>query len=105
MNLAGVHAVGSSEISDRFFAAMEIIYSFFSPTTLKRVIDTRWSAHYACVKALQVGLDGVVDALDKLCDSNENLDTRGDAHGILDAIQSLTFFFCNILEGYSARIT
>jgi len=58
------------------------IYSFFSasihrwavlvkhvPTALKREIDTRWSAHYASAKALDVGVDGVVDALDELCGS------------------------------------
>ena len=33
LNLAGVHAVGSSELSDRFFAVVEIIYSFFSAST------------------------------------------------------------------------
>jgi len=39
------------------------------PTALKREIDTRWSAHYASAKALDVGVDGVVDALDELCGS------------------------------------
>jgi len=104
------HAVGSSKLSDRFFAVVERIYSFFSASThryrpflwntyplstaLKRVIDTRWSAHYASVKALDVGIDGVVDPLNAICDSNEDLDTHGDAHGIfiLDAIQSFAFF-------------
>jgi len=64
--------------SDSFFAVVDRIYSFFSasthrwpvlvkhvPTALKRAIDTRWSAHYASVKALDVGIDGVVDALDQ----------------------------------------
>ena len=53
-----------------------------------------WSAHYASVKALHVGIDGVVDPLNALCDSNEDLDTHGDAHGIfiLDAMQSFAFF-------------
>ena len=33
-----------------------------------------------------------MDALEELCNPSENLNTRGDAHGILEAIQSFTFF-------------
>jgi len=35
-----------------------------------------------------------IGPLNALCESNEDLDTHGDAHGIfiLDAIQSFTFF-------------
>jgi len=55
---------------------------------LKPVIDARWSAHYASVKGLHVGIDGVVDPFIELCNSSEDLDTHGDARGIfiLDAI-------------------
>ena len=105
-----LQAVGSSKLSDRFFAVMERIYSFFSasthryrpslwstyplPIALKPVVDTRWIEHHASVKELHVGIDGVVDPLNALCDSNEDLDDHGDAHGIfiLDAIQSFAFF-------------
>ena len=66
INLAGVHAVASSEHSATFFAFVERVYSIlFSastqrwevllkhvPIVVKRVIDTRWSAHYEVVKAL-----------------------------------------------------
>ena len=104
LNLAGVHAVGSSEVSETFFAVVERIYSFFSssthrwevlrkyvPNTVKRVIDTRWSAHYEAVKALQKSFIDVVGALNELCDQNENIDTRGQSRGILDAIQRFSF--------------
>ena len=30
LNLAGVHAVGSSQLSDRFFAVLERLYGFFA---------------------------------------------------------------------------
>ena len=33
LNLAGVHSVGSSEVSETFFDAVERIYSFFSAST------------------------------------------------------------------------
>jgi len=61
------------------------------PNVVKRVTDTRWSAHYEAVKTLQQYLIDVVGALNKLCDQNENIDTRGQARGILDAIQRFSF--------------
>ena len=87
LNLAGVYAVGSLEVSETFFAVAERIYSCFSdsthrwevllkyvPSVVKRVIDTRWSAHYEAVKALQRCFVDVVGALNELCDKNENID-------------------------------
>ena len=59
---------------------------------VKRVIDTRWSAHYEAVKALQQCFFDVVGALNKLCDQNENIDTRGHAREILHSIQRFSFF-------------
>ena len=64
-----------------------------APITLKRVIDTQWSAHRAAVNALHTGFDEIMYALEELCNPSENLNTRGDAHGILEAIQSFTFFY------------
>ena len=102
--LAGVHSMKSSEISETFFAAVERIYSFFSasthrwevllkyaPNVVKQVIDTGWSAHYEAVKALQQCFVDVVGALNELCDQKENIDTRGQARGILDVIQRFSF--------------
>jgi len=84
--------VGSSEVSETFFAVVKRIYSFFSasthrwevllkdvPNVVKRVTGTRWSAHYEAVKALQQYFIDVVGALNKLCNQNENIDTRGQA--------------------------
>ena len=105
LNFAGVHAVGSSQLSEKFFAVLERLYAFFAaspyrwgvllkhaPITLKRAIDTRWSSHRAAVNALHIGFDEIMDALEELCNPSENLNTRGDAHGILEAIQSFTSF-------------
>ena len=77
-NLAGVHAVGLSQLSDRFSAVLERLYAFFAaypdrwgvllkhaPIALKRVIDTRWSAHHAAVKALHAGFDWIMDVLEQ----------------------------------------
>ena len=90
LKLTGVHAVGSSEVSEIFFAVVERIYSFFSashrwevllkyvPNVVKRVVDTRWSAHCEAESASACFVD-VVGALNELCDPNENIDTRGQA--------------------------
>ena len=43
------------------------------------------------MKAFQQCFVGVVGALNKLCVRNENIDTRGQARGILDAIQRFSF--------------
>ena len=104
LNLAGVHALASSEHSATFFAVVERVYSFFSASTqrwevllkhvlivVKRVIDTRWSAHYETAKALQHYFLDVISALNELCDQNKNIDTRGQVPGILDAIQQFSF--------------
>ena len=60
------------------------------PIVVKRVIYTRWSAHYEAVKALLHYFLDVLSALNKLCDKNENIDTR-KARCILDAIQRFSF--------------
>ena len=76
---------------------------------VKRVIDTRCSAHYEAVKALQQCFVNVVGALNKLCDQNESINTRGQACGILDAIQRFSFvsflqFWLKVLrESYDAQ--
>ena len=102
---SGVHAMALPEHSASFFGVVERVYSFFSastqrwevllkhvPIVVKRVIDTRWSAHYKAVKALQHYLFDVVSALNELCDQNENVDTRGQlVCGILDAIYRFSF--------------
>ena len=78
------------------------------PIVVKRVIYTRWSAHYKTVKALLHYFLDVVSALNELCDQNENIDTL-EARGILDAIQQFSFvsflqFWMQILkESYDTQ--
>ena len=59
--------------------------------SLKRVVDTRWSANYQSVNAIFKGFSNVLDALDELCDDNENIDTRDDARIISDLITRFSF--------------
>ena len=105
LNLAGVHSVASSKHSATFFVVVERVYSFFSastqkwkvllkhvPIVVKRVIGTRWSAHYEAVKALQHYFLDVVSALNELCDQNKNIDTRGQARGYWIQFSNFTLF-------------
>ena len=63
----------------------------YVPNVVKRLIDTRWSALYEAVKSLQQCFVDVVGTLNEFCDQNKNIDTRGQARGILDAIQRFSF--------------
>ena len=58
---------------------------------MKRVIGTRWSAHYKAVKSLKESLSGILAALDELSSLDENMNTRGDALSLHKAV--LTFSF------------
>jgi len=51
-------------------------------THVLTVVDTRRSVRYESVKALHLGIDGIVRALEGLCYQNENVDTRGQAHDV-----------------------
>ena len=106
--------MGSSEVSKTFFAVVERIYSFFSasthrwevllkyvPNVVKRVTDTRWSAHYEAVKALQQYFIDVVGASNKLCDQNE---TRTSAWNLGCNSEFFLCFFFTILVGSPKRI-
>ena len=111
--------MGSSEVSETLFAVVEkglfLLFCLYLqmlkhvPNVINRVIDTRWSARYEAVRALQQCFIGVVVALNELCDQKENIDTRGQALGILNAIQHFSFvsflqFWLEILkESYDTQ--
>ena len=43
------------------------------------------------MKALHLGIDGIVIALEELCDQNKIAGSRGQAHDVLDEIQCVSF--------------
>jgi len=43
------------------------------------------------VKALHLDIDGILSALEELCDQNKIAGSRGQAHDVLDAIQRVSF--------------
>lgn len=104
LNLAGVHAGSESVNSITFFGTVERVYTFFSssthrwdvlmsglPKTVKRVVDTRWSARKDAVEVIHSHFDKVIDALESLTDPAENADTRGDANIVITSISNFTF--------------
>ncbi|KAK5642823.1 hypothetical protein RI129_008990 [Pyrocoelia pectoralis] len=105
LNLCGVHSFACVPSSVTCFSTLEKLYSFFSVSThrweiliqkvgktLKRLSDTRWSAHHASVKAVRQNVEQLVLTLEEMCDpSKENLDTRSAASVLLPAICDFTF--------------
>ncbi|XP_047135467.1 uncharacterized protein LOC124812640 [Hydra vulgaris] len=58
--------------------------------SVKRLSTTRWSAHYNAVKPLQENFEKFIEAIEALCSTNENLDTRGAAESLLPATKGLS---------------
>ena len=50
--------------------------------TVKRLAETRWSAHYEAVKPVFKCFKKIFDIIENLCDSSETLDTRGAAQNL-----------------------
>jgi len=99
LNLAGVHAVGSSELItfSQLWKGYTLFFGLYScllknvPIVVNRVINARWSEHYESVKALHLDIDGIVSALEEFNDQNANVDTRGQAHDVFDTIENVSF--------------
>lgn len=104
VNLCGVHSFAENALCVLFFGTLEQIFAFFSASThrrdvllnhcdcsVKRLSTTRWSAHYAAVKAVEENFDKVIAAIEELCDPQENVDTRGSAQSLLPAVCNFTF--------------
>lgn len=104
LNLVGVHAAGAGVDSITFFGVVEKLFTFFSasthrwdilkafvPKTVKRLVETRWSARHDAVTAIKCHYDELYEALERLTDQTENSDTRGDAGTLLSSISTFTF--------------
>ncbi|KAM3962942.1 zinc finger MYM-type protein 1-like [Aphomia sociella] len=117
LNLCGVHAFACVPFSVTCFGTVEKLYSFFSSSTqrwqllkektgkkLKRLSDTRWSAHYESVKVVKENIETIVSSLEHFQDPTKaNLDTRSGAILLLPAVCDFTFltyiqFWLSILE-------
>lgn len=103
LNLAALHAASSSTNSLTFFGTVDRIFVFFSSSTyrwqslkaasatVKRVIDTRWSARGDAVKALKAHLNEVLDVLEEMTSGHRDASTRCQASTLLHAMQSASF--------------
>lgn len=104
LNLAGQHSFSQNLNCVSFFGVLQSVYAFFAASThrwdvlteskkisLKRLSDTRWSAHFAAVKAACDGYDEIVTALEKLTSTQENSETRGAAANLLSSVENFSF--------------
>ena len=108
VNLCGTHSFSVNASCVTFFGSMESLYTFFSGSTsrwerlkeyasvtVKRIVETRWSALFEAVKSVATSFDSYVDAINSLLDSNENQDTREAAGQNLNAILNY-LFLCHL---------
>lgn len=116
LNLCGQHAFAVNPQCVTFFGTVEAVYSFFAVSThrwdvllhhtgvaVKRLSQTRWSAHYEAVKPIYANYDGLIAAIEALSDPAENLNTRASARTLLPAVCDFTFlcylyFWCDVLQ-------
>lgn len=104
LNLAGVHAASVAVNSVTFFGCVERLFVFFSSSThrwdvltsvtgqsVKRIIETRWSARGEAVSVVKKHFSKILGALEKLTGEEENTGTRADAGVLLGALQSFSF--------------
>jgi len=65
---------------------------------IKRLSDTRWSAHIDAVTALHGGFEKIQDALDALSgDTDQEVNTRCDTEGLCKKMEKLETIFLTIL--------
>lgn len=116
LNLCGQHSFAENVTCVTFFGTLETMFSFFVASThrwdvlidhteisVKRLSSTRWSAHHDAVKPVKEKFDKFVAAIQALCESRENLETRGAAQILLHNVCDFTFlcylyFWCDVLQ-------
>ncbi|XP_040197362.1 zinc finger MYM-type protein 1-like [Rana temporaria] len=113
LNLVGVKAAECCLQCVKFFDFVQRLYSFFSASThrwnilatslgknivVKRLSDTRWSAHFDAVHALHEGFEKIKNALDSVsADTEQEVNTRREAKGLSDKMENLETIFLTIL--------
>ena len=113
LDLVGVKAAGCCQQTVKFFDFVQRLYSFFAASThrwnvltstlgkgfvVKRLSDTRWSAHFDGVRALYGGFEKIKHALDSASAANEQeVVTMREAEGLWKEIENLETIFLIIL--------
>ena len=105
-----VHAPAVNASAIAFFRVIERLYTIFSSSIhlweflspylkimMKHLVTTRWSVCYKAIRAVKIGFQGMIQALDSLTSASENLQTRVDAQIILLSVENLFIshlFYC-----------
>ena len=113
LNLVGVKAAECCLQTVKFFDFVQRLYSFFAASThrwnvltsslgkgfvVKRLSDTRWSAHFDAVHALYGSFQKIKHALDSVSAENEQeVNTRQEAEGLSMKMENLETIFLTIL--------
>ena len=113
LNLVGVKAAECCLQTVTFFDFVQHLYTFFAGSThhwnvlssalgkdvaVKRLSDTRWSAHFDAVHALYAGFEKIKHALDCLsADKEQQVNTRREAEGLSKKMEKLETGFLTVL--------
>ena len=114
LNLVGVKAAECCLQTVKFFDFFQRLYSFFAASThrwnvltsslakgfvVKRLSDTRWSAHFDAGHALYGGFEKIKHALDSVsADNEQEVNTRREAEGLNKKMENLETIFLTILR-------
>lgn len=103
LNLCCVAAVKSEVDMVKFFSRIDIIYAFFSNSTirwqalngkgvrLKRSCPTRWSSHHDAVRVIRENLITLIETLEMMTQEPYNSETRSEASRVLSEIEDFNF--------------
>ena len=107
LNLIGQCAFDCCQTAVAFFDFVQYVYVFFSASThrwsllesklkaenllvVKRLSDTRWSAHSDALSTIVKGYSTIFSLLDNIsCDKYENIKTRLEAEGLCKKMKKL----------------
>ena len=104
LNLCGTHSFSVTPDCMTCFGTLESMYVFFSASTgrwdtlmllvdisLKRIVETRWSATHEAVKPVAKNYDQYVEAIHTLCQPDQNFETKSGAQVLLPTVCDFSF--------------
>ncbi|GBL79094.1 hypothetical protein AVEN_92351-1 [Araneus ventricosus] len=104
LSLFEVHSFATVPLCGTFWGTLESLHVFFSGSThiltillinvevtVKRLSETRYSAHYKAVRPVFKCFKKNVDAIEEVCYASETIETRGAAQTLLPAMCDFSF--------------
>lgn len=111
LNLCLKDAGGSSSMAQLFFGMIERIYVLFSASinrweilkkhcnklSIKKWTETRWNSRVNAVKAIRFQLNEVIEALEEISDTTNDLKIKSESHSLAKEICTYEFILSLII--------